>query len=58
MIHIAYQNHHIQPGIYMGLRTVNDPIPAGERAFMIASDLKAAEDGDVPVKVKNFGGKE
>lgn len=58
MIHIAYQNHHIQPGIYMGLRTVNEPIPVGERAFMIASDIKAAEDGDVPVKVKNFGGKE
>ena len=42
----------------MGLRTVNEPIPVGERAFMIASDIKAAEDGDVPVKVKNFGGKE
>ena len=42
----------------MGYRTVNERIPEGERAFMIASDMKALEDGDIPVRVKNFGGKE
>lgn len=40
----------------MGLRTINDPIPEGERVFMIASDVKAMEDGDIPVKLRNFGG--
>lgn len=38
----------------MGLRTRNDPIPEGERAFMLASIKKAIEDGDTPVKVRNF----
>ena len=42
----------------MGLRTATDPIPEGERIFMMASDIKALEDGDVPVKVRNFGKKE
>lgn len=39
----------------MGLRTANDLIPEGERAFMRASDMKATEDGYVSVKVCNFG---
>ncbi len=38
----------------MGLRTINDPVPEGERVFMQASDAKAYEEGDVPVRVKNF----
>ena len=38
----------------MGLRTANDPIPEGERAFMLASTKKALMDGDTPVKVRNF----
>ena len=39
----------------MGLRTRNDPIPEGERAFILASTKKAIKDGDTPVKLRNFG---
>ena len=39
----------------MGLRTRNDPIPEGERAFILASTMKAVEEGDTPVKIRNFG---
>lgn len=38
----------------MGLRTRNDPIPPGERAFMLASTKKALMEGDTPVKIRNF----
>ena len=38
----------------MGFRTQNDPIPDGERAFMLASTKKAIKDADVPVTVRNF----
>lgn len=38
----------------MGLRTANDPVPHGERAFMLASIKKALKDGDVPVSVRSF----
>lgn len=38
----------------MGLRTVNDPIPDGERAFILASTKKALTEGDTPVKIRNF----
>lgn len=38
----------------MGLRTRNDPIPAGERAFILASIKKAILEGDTPVKIRNF----
>lgn len=38
----------------MGLRTVNDPIPEGERAFILASTKKALTEGDTPVKIRNF----
>lgn len=41
----------------MGLRTRNDPVTVGERAFMLASTKKAIMDGDTPVKVRNFSGK-
>lgn len=40
----------------MGLRTRNDLIPAGERAFILASIKKAITEGDTPVKVRNFAG--
>ena len=39
----------------MGLRTRNDPVTDGERAFMLASIKIALEEGDVPVKVRNLG---
>ena len=48
---------HIEPGVFMGLRTRNDKIPDGERAFMLASIKKAVTEGDTPVKIKNFGSK-
>lgn len=38
----------------MGLRTRNDIVPHGERAFMLACLKKALMDGDVPLKVRNF----
>lgn len=41
----------------MGLRTRNDPIPEGERAFLLASTKKALLEGDTPVKVRNFANK-
>lgn len=54
MLHVAFQNHNLEPGVLMGLRTRNDIIPAGERAFLFASIRKAAEEGDTPVKVLNL----
>ena len=42
------------PGIAMGLRTPSDPVTEGERAFMLASTRKSLEEGDLPVKVRNF----
>jgi hypothetical protein len=54
---MAFQNQHLEPGILMGLRTRNDPIPAGERAFIIASIKKSIIEGDLPVKIRNFSGK-
>lgn len=41
----------------MGLRTRNDPVTEGERAFMLASTKKAVLEGDMPVKLRNFSGK-
>lgn len=41
----------------MGLRTRNEIIPAGERAFILASIKKAIIEGDTPVKVRNFNSK-
>ena len=38
----------------MGLRTRDELIPAGERAFILASIKKAIIEGDTPVKIRNF----
>ena len=54
-VHTIFQNQHIPPGIVMGVRTQNDPVTSGERAFMLASTQKALEEGAVPVTVRNFG---
>ena len=56
-LHIAFQNQGIEPGVLMGLRSRNDPIPHGERAFILASTKKAIEEGDTPVKLRNFATK-
>lgn len=53
-LHIVFQNQGIEPGVFMGLRTRDEPIPDGERAFMLASVKKAMEDGYLPLKVQNF----
>lgn len=53
-MHTIFQNQGIAPGVVMGLRGPDDSIPAGERSFLLASTKKALEDGDVPVKIKNF----
>lgn len=41
----------------MGVCSPNDPVSTGERAFMLASTQKALEEGDTPVKIRNFSGK-
>ena len=41
----------------MGIRARNDKITSGERSFILASTLKALEEGDTPVKVRNFSDK-
>lgn len=38
----------------MGFRTNDDPVPSGERAFVLGSTLYALENADTPVKVRNF----
>ena len=38
----------------MGLRTRNEPVTEGERAFMLASTKKAIMEGETPVKIRNF----
>lgn len=53
-LHFALQKLHIQPGVFLGLRTANDPVPKGERAFMLASIKKALKEGDYPVSVRSF----
>lgn len=42
----------------MGLRTVNDRIPRGERAFIMASNLMALQEGETPVQIRHFAKKE
>lgn len=58
LLHIAYQNQHLEPGILMGLRTKNDLIEIGERAFILASNALALGNLETPVKVCNFVNKE
>lgn len=40
----------------MGLRSVYEPIPDGERHFMAACITRAIETGELPVTVRNFAG--
>ena len=57
-LHFALQNLHIEPGVFMGFRTRNEPVTDGERSFMIASIKKALMEGDTPVKIKHFSKKQ
>lgn len=41
----------------MGLRSRNDRIPDGERAFMLASMKKAIMEGDTPLRLRHFSSK-
>ena len=41
----------------MGLRSRNDPIPEGERAFLLASIKKALQEVDTPVKLHDIATK-
>ncbi len=42
------------PGVFTGVRTQNEPIPEGERVFMMASDRLAMETGDIPIRLRHF----
>jgi len=55
LLHVAFQNQGIEPGVLMGLRGRSDAIPPGERAFILASTQMAIEDGYTPVKNSSFG---
>lgn len=54
MLHFAWQVHHLRPDVYMGLCPAGEPVGPGARAFMMASDRKAMEEGDLPVRLRNF----
>lgn len=53
-LHTIFQNQHILPGIILGLRAPSDMILPGERTFALASTKKSLEEGDIPVKIRNF----
>lgn len=38
----------------MGLRSPNDKISDGERAFILASTKKALKEGDTPIRIRHF----
>lgn len=56
-LHFALQVLHIEPGVFMGFRTRNEPITDGERSFMKASIYKAITDGETPIQIKHFSKK-
>lgn len=45
------------PGVLMGIRTQNEKVTPGERAFIMASTILAIEEGDTPVKIRHFSNK-
>lgn len=56
-LHFALQVLHIEPGVFMGFRTRNEPVTEGEHAFMKASIYKAITDGETPIQLKHFSKK-
>lgn len=57
-LHFALQVLHIEPGVFMGFRTRNEPVTDGERSFMMASIYKAITDGETPIQIKHFSKKQ
>lgn len=57
-LHFALQVLHIEPGVFMGFRTRNEPVTDGELAFMKASIYKAITDGETPIQIKHFSKKQ
>lgn len=53
-LYLAFINYRLEPGIFLGLRTRNDPIPPGEQAFLMACVKKSYMEGDTGVKIRNF----
>ncbi len=54
LLHVAFQNQGIEPGVLMGVRGQSEKISKGERAFILASTRIAIEEGYTPVKVGSF----
>ena len=42
------------PGVVLGLRSQSDPALPGETIFVLASTSIALDEGDIPIKVRNF----
>lgn len=53
-LHVCFQNQGIMPGVAMGLRSMAEPSLPGELAFIMASTTIALDEGDTPVKIRNF----
>lgn len=53
-LHTVFQNQHILPGVALGMRGPMDKLLPREHCFIMASTKKALEEGDTPVKIRNF----
>lgn len=53
-LHVCFQNQGVMPGVVLGLRSQSDPALPGETTFVLASTSIALDEGDVPIKVRNF----
>ena len=53
-LHTIFQNQHILPGVILGLRAPSETILPGEKIFALASTRKSLEEGDTPVKIRDF----
>lgn len=53
-LYVAYIHQKTEPGVLMGLRSVNEPMADGERAFCFACLHRAITENELPVTVRNF----